>query len=136
MPDPWVFGSYTVPADDSPWYESSVPEVQEDVYIEDTPIGAEAGNATIATWVSQPSIGAQGTTPFVLRGECGSATRAIIEALRRTEFTLKSPFDVTGQTVLLTKLRLMRWTNSDRAAVAGTGERFHYWMELLGRGTS
>jgi hypothetical protein len=129
----WIFGSYTVPAADSPWHESSMPEEQEDEHIEETPIGANASNATIITYVATPSIGAEGSEPFVLRGHCTAATKADIMAKRKTTFVLKTPFDAVGKSVYLKKARFKRWTTQDPMAIAGSGEQFHYWMYLLGR---
>ena len=129
----WIFGAYTVPAADSPWHESTMPEEQEDVHVEETPLGANSTDATIVTYVNTPSIGAEGAEPFVLRGHCVAATKTALLALRRTTFTIKTPFDATGKSVYLKKLRFRRWTASEPMAIAGSGEQFHYWMHLLGR---
>ena len=133
----WFFGATEVQPADAPWYESTMPEKQEAEHIEETPIGNHDTDSTIATLVNTPSIGAEGSDPFVLRGRCGASLKAVLEGFEATiatrTFTLKTPFDATGKSVYLKRLRIKRWTSQEVAAVAGAGERFHYWMFLLGR---
>lgn len=123
----WIFGSYTLPDLDAPWYESEMPEDQEDEHVTATPIGATGTAGTVVQWVNRPSISAR------LRGWCCAATKTQIEALRKTTFTVKTPFDVTGKSWYLMRARFVRWTQQEPTAIAGTGERFHYTMELMGR---
>jgi len=129
----WILGGFTFPDADAPWYDSSMPEEQEDEHIEDTPIGANAADATIITYVASPSVGAESGEPFLLRGECSAASKASLLALRRTTNTLKTPFDTTGKSAYLKRIRFKRWDGNNRAAVAGAGERFLYWLWFLGR---
>lgn len=130
----WFFGATEITdGRDVPWHDSSMPEEQEDEHIEETPIGSNASDATIITYVNTPSIGAAGGEPFVLQGECSQSLKATILALRRTTFTLKTPFDATGKSVYLKRVRFKRWSGRSGAPVAGAGERFLYWMYLLGR---
>lgn len=124
----WVFGGTTIPAADAPWYESAMPEDQEDEYVLATPIGATEAASTLAQRVSRPSRQA------TLIGECSAATRTAILALRNTNLTIKTPFDTTGKSWLLMKARFDRWNNSNHQhAIAGASERFLYHLELLGR---
>lgn len=123
----WYFGAYEVPAEDSPWHESEMPEEQEDEHVTATPLGATTTDSTVVQWVSRPSISAR------LRGWCSATTKTQILALRKTTFTIKTPFDQTGKSWYLLRARFVRWTQQEPLAIAGAGERFHYTMELIGR---
>lgn len=127
MANTWTFGAYAVPLNDSPQYSSVWPEDQEDNYIKVTPVGATGTASTVAQLVNTPSIQA------TLVGYCTAATKAQIEALRRTVFVITSPFDAVGKSWLLTKARFVRWTPSWQMALSGADEHFWYTMELLGR---
>lgn len=123
----WIFGAYTVPDQDAPQYDSVMPEAQEDNYATETPVGATGTASTVAQLVNSPSI------PATLHGWCSAATKTAILALNRSTFTVKTPFDTTGKSWLLTKSSFVRWTSQEPLAVAGAGERFWYTMTLLGR---
>lgn len=123
----WWFGAYEVPALDSPWFESEMPEDQEDEHVTATPIGASGAASTIVQWVNRPSLKA------TLRGWCSAATKSQILARRKATFSVMTPFDTTGKLWYLMSARFVRWTQQEPVAVAGTGERFFYTMELIGR---
>lgn len=129
---PWILNGFTFPAGEEPHLESTMPEEQEDEHIEDTPIGANDTDATISTYVNTPSIGADGSSPLLLRGSCSLASKASIFALKRTTGLLKTPFDTTGKSVYVKRIRFTRWTSSFPGVVGSTQE-FQYWISLLGR---
>lgn len=124
----WILDGNTLPAADFPWYESEMPEEQEDEWVMETPIGATGTSSTVVQRIGRPSIKA------TLVGECSAATKAIILALNRTTYTIQTPFDATGKSWLQLKSSFTRWNTGDHQfAVAGSGERFLYRIELLGR---